>query len=89
MMIAVYDIHSDDKRKIFSDTFENYGRRVNLSVFEIFLTKAQFNKLQLELIPLIEPKEDTLIFYEICKDCFSKTIYVPEKNIETDTVLWI
>ena len=41
------------------------------------LTRTQLETLQKEIAPLINKKEDTVVYYPICVQCFSKIIYMP------------
>ena len=73
--VVAYDI-SDDKRRLkVVKILEKVGVRINYSVFECMLTRIQLENLQKEIIPHINPKEDTVVYYPICVKCFSKIIY--------------
>lgn len=75
--VVAYDI-SDDKRRLkVVKILEKSGIRINYSVFECMLTRTQLETLQKEIAPLINKKEDTVVYYPICVQCFSKIIYMP------------
>jgi CRISPR-associated protein Cas2 len=42
---------------------QNYGQRVQLSVFECRVTQAQLEQLESELLAIIDPKNDSLRIY--------------------------
>lgn len=72
--VVAYDIHNDKNRRKVGEVLEAYGKRVNYSVFEIQLkSKAQRVTLEKELLALLNPKEDSLRFYTLCKNCVEKS----------------
>jgi len=68
---------------------ENYGIRVQNSVFECVVDATQFKQLQLALQDNIDEKEDSLRFYQLGNNYKSKVIHVGAKetfNVE-DTII--
>ena len=68
---------------------ENYGLRVQNSVFEYVVDATQFKQLQLALQDSIDEKEDSLRFYQLGNNYNSKVIHVGAKetfNVE-DTII--
>ncbi|AKR13204.1 CRISPR-associated protein Cas2 (plasmid) [Bacillus thuringiensis] len=51
-------------RKV-SKTCQNYGQRVQNSVFECVVDATQFATLKMELIKIIDENEDSLRFYQL------------------------
>lgn len=83
--VVAYDIPSDKRRKKVGDKLEGVGKRVNYSVFEIFIkTKAQKNALEEELLKLLKPKEDSLRFYHVCENCIRKSWSLGEEPAPFD-----
>ena len=65
---------------------DNYGQRVQNSVFECLLDTAQCRKLQNELCKIIDPEKDSLRFYYLGKKYENKIehfgckqTYLPEE----------
>lgn len=79
--VIAYDIIDDRRRNRVVKVIEQYGMRVNYSVFECMLTDVQFRNVQEKIAKLIKPREDSVIYYPICVDCFSKIIYQPNRRI--------
>ena len=79
--LVAYDISNDKKRKKLGDIFEEFGFRVNYSVFEIELNKTKLNKLlkDIEHKQLYNKKQDSIRFYHICKNCESKSFELCNK----------
>ena len=70
MLIAVaYDIPNDRRRSKLADHLEDFGRRVQLSVFECLLEEKQVERLRAGIERLIEPEEDTVRIYRFCATC--------------------
>jgi CRISPR-associated protein Cas2 len=68
-MVIAYDVVCDRRRNRLSKLLLAYGERVNFSVFEIEIREQQFNKLQTQVLELIDPDEDHVRFYELCLNC--------------------
>ena len=67
-VIVSYDVASDDgkgQRRLrrVSRACQDYGQRVQYSVFECIVDPAQWAKLKDRLISEIDPKKDSLRFY--------------------------
>lgn len=68
MTIVSYDVSTVDKlgrtrlRKV-AKICQNYGQRVQNSVFEVFLDYGSFLKVKAELLKVIDKKSDSLRFY--------------------------
>ncbi|MCK5855534.1 MAG: CRISPR-associated endonuclease Cas2 [Sulfurovaceae bacterium] len=72
--VVAYDISNDKTRRKVGEALEAFGKRVNYSVFEIQVkSKAQMKGLEDELLKLLEPKHDSLRFYNLCQSCVEKS----------------
>ncbi len=68
MVLISYDVSTIDPggpRRLHrvAKTCQNYGQRVQFSVFECIVDPAQWATLRQKLIDEIEPKQDSLRFY--------------------------
>ncbi|WP_141903225.1 CRISPR-associated endonuclease Cas2 [Lysinibacillus sp. Y5S-8] len=75
-------------RKV-AKTCENYGLRVQNSVFECVVDATQFKQLQLELQAIIDVDLDSLRFYQLGNNYKSKVMHIGAKetfNVE-DTII--
>ncbi|MCB1809949.1 MAG: CRISPR-associated endonuclease Cas2 [Candidatus Competibacteraceae bacterium] len=66
LIMVCYDISDDKRRQQLSTELENFGNRVQYSVFECHLNDAQFAELQERLLPLIDEAVDKLRYYPLC-----------------------
>ena len=68
MVLVTYDVSTESpegKRRLrqVARLCQNYGQRVQFSVFECLVDPAQWTRLRAALIAKIEPEEDSLRFY--------------------------
>jgi CRISPR-associated protein Cas2 len=68
LVLITYDVRSSDaqgRRRLarVARACEDYGQRVQMSVFECMLDPAQFAVLKQRLLEIIAPDTDSLRFY--------------------------
>lgn len=68
-VVVAYDIASDKRRNQIVNLLKNHGYRVNFSVFECRVKKKTFQKLKNDIGCLLDPKEDSVLYYSLCKSC--------------------
>ncbi len=79
--VVAYDIPNDKRRRKIGEALEAYGKRVNYSVFEIEVkSKTQKKLLENELLKILNAKEDSLRFYNICQECAKKSWSLGDEN---------
>lgn len=72
--IVSYDISSNKLRRKIAKELENYGVRVQYSVFECDLDNDRYQEMYQKLIRLMNDiKEGSIRFYEVCSECRKKT----------------
>ncbi|MBP3195942.1 MAG: CRISPR-associated endonuclease Cas2 [Butyrivibrio sp.] len=73
MYVISYDIDKDKVRSKVAKLLENYGTRVQYSVFECSISEVQFEELYSQLATLMSGEiEGSIRFYQLCKNCMSK-----------------
>ena len=65
LVLVVYDIPDDKRRTKVATFLEGYGRRVQLSVFECFLSLEEMKMLHHTLEQRIKVEEDNVRLYWI------------------------
>ena len=85
-IVVAYDISDDRRRSHVVKILEKVGVRVNYSVFECVLTDAQYKELQNSISRQLKPREDSVIYYPICLDCYAKIVYLPSKKQKYEKV---
>ena len=74
-VVVAYDVSDDKRRSRVVKLLEKVGVRVNYSVFECLLTDVQYENLRNSIEDKIKSKEDTVVYYPICVDCYTKIVY--------------
>ncbi|MCF7853643.1 MAG: CRISPR-associated endonuclease Cas2 [Candidatus Pacebacteria bacterium] len=72
LYLIAYDISSPARLRRVAKTCEQYGARIEKSVFECDLAPERFDKLWARLQKLVAEDEDALVAYRICKSCAAK-----------------
>ena len=68
MVLVTYDVNTEKpvgrtRLRRVAKVCEDWGQRVQNSVFECLVDPAQFSELRERLISVIKPEEDSLRFY--------------------------
>ena len=71
-VVVSYDIPDDKRRSRVARTLEDYGARVQYSVFEVNLDPGQVNKMRGELARIAEEDVDSIRFYTLCGACYAR-----------------
>jgi CRISPR-associated protein Cas2 len=76
LVVVVYDIPDERRRDRLATFLEGYGRRVQESVFECFLSLQAMKKLHEQVKRQVQPVEDNVRFYWIPADAVPCTLTV-------------
>ncbi len=95
MVLITYDVETQDRigRKRLrhvAKMCEDYGQRVQNSVFECVLEPGKFTELKIRLIDSIDKEKDSLRFYYLGSKWSGKVEHIgakPSINPETDCLL--
>lgn len=84
-----YDVAEDGRRLRVARILEDYGQRVQKSVFEAELTADTLRHMMERLRPLINPKADSIIVYALCASCLKavSVIGVDERLRPQDAIV--
>lgn len=74
-IVVVYDVADDKRRTKVAKILGKVGVRINFSVFECMLTDRQYEKLKIDIAQKINLRYDSVVYYPICLDCYSKIVY--------------
>ena len=83
MYLVSYDIVSDKRRRKIAGILENYGKRVQYSVFECDLDEKRYQKLYEEISKEtadMKKEEGSVLFYYICGNCFPKKALIGQER---------
>ena len=69
-----YDITNDGRRNRVAKILQDFGQRIQYSVFECQIDRHAYLRLQDRLQQAIAPEKDSVTLYHLCRSC--------EKGIE-------
>ncbi len=84
-VVVTYDITDDKRRLKISDELQNFGARVNFSVFECHLEAESLTDLKQRLAEKIDSSEDNVRYYVLCDACVKKVEIQGKGEITRDT----
>lgn len=88
--VVSYDIVNDEKRNKVANLLEDYGNRIQYSVFECNLTSEILAKMIDEMLEYIDIDKDSLRVYEVCERCKSRIrVYGKGEVTEDEEVIVI
>ncbi len=74
--VMAYDTPDDRRRYRLAKCLNDYGRRVQYSVFEAALSRQLFDNMVAELRALIDPRTDRVHVYPLCAACAARAVYL-------------
>ena len=88
-MVVAYDICHPRRLRRVAKVVEDYGRRVQKSVFEVEVGPAAFGELRRRVEREIEPLEDGVKYYPLCGACLGRmwTFGVGSEEVDQSSVL--
>lgn len=89
LVLVVYDIPDNRRRTKLATFLEGYGRRVQKSVFECFLTLAEMKGLQQKVQRRIKLEEDNVRFYWIPSDALPKVLTLGSEPPEPPPAFYV
>lgn len=72
--LICFDVRDAKRLRKVANEMENFGCRVQRSVFECHLQTQQLQTLQQRLADLLEPSEDQVRYYPLCGKDLSRVL---------------
>lgn len=69
LTVVAYDIPDDKRRNQLAKCLEDYGRRVQYSVFEVDVPDEDFAEMRKRILGIIDCYEDQVRYYFLCGAC--------------------
>lgn len=88
-LVVSYDIGDDKRRRRVMKQMENFGRRVQYSVFECELRPEQIATLKGRLAPLVKEKEDSIRFYYLPEDAVGRIETMGDDGVVRDPLVYM
>lgn len=89
LVLVVYDIRDDKRRTKLSKFLEGYGRRVQLSVFECFLSLEEMRQLHERVQKRVKLEEDNVRFYWISREAVSRVLTIGSETPEPEATHYV
>lgn len=89
LIVVSYDVPSDKRRAKLAHALEDFGKRVQLSVFECLLEEAQVVRMRRRIERLVEAEEDSVRIYRLCGGCAPKVEIVGLGEPSADPEVYI
>jgi CRISPR-associated protein Cas2 len=89
LIVVSYDIPSDRRRTRLANALEDFGVRVQYSVFECRLTPDQIDRLRARMAKEIEPAEDSVRIYRLCQECVGKIEILGQGEVTEDPKVYV
>lgn len=83
-VLVTYDITDNRIRTRVMKFLLNYGERIQLSVFECDLDDRRYQQMKQGLERLINPDEDRVRYYRLCRTCVERVIISGWGELKTD-----
>lgn len=72
LYVVTYDVPNDRRRLRLAHLLEGYGERVQWSVFEVWLSERQLDRLLVRIRREVVEEEDSVRVYVLCAACREK-----------------
>lgn len=73
LFVISYDIEDDKRRNTMRKFLNDYGHRVQKSVFECFLTQDMYEDVRRHITAIMDKEKDRVRIYAICQACRKRT----------------
>ncbi len=89
MLLAAYDISVDKRRSRLAALLQGVGDRIQKSVFVLHLSAEELATLRERAAAIIDPGEDSLIFFHQCSTCQDQTDVLGQAHLGEPVLCWI
>lgn len=76
LVVVTYDIPNNRRRTKLASFLEGYGRRVQKSVFECFLSQAEMKELYRSIQRRVKVEEDNVRFYWLTPQAVQQVLVI-------------
>ena len=87
--LVSYDVVDDKRRTKISQKLEDYGKRVQYSVFECILDDKKIEELKEKILEILDEDEDSIRIYNLCQSCIKNVKVFGIGQITSDPDVYI
>lgn len=88
LTIIGYDIRCDRRRRRVARIADDFGCRVQFSVFYGWLSASQRDLLVEALLKVIDPDEDSIVIVPACQRCQEQVVELGRASIDPLPLFW-
>jgi CRISPR-associated protein Cas2 len=89
LVVVIYDIPDNKRRTKLATFLEGYGRRVQKSAFECFLSLDEMRALHRKVQKRVKPEEDNVRLYWIATDAVPRTLTIGSHGPEPPPEVYV
>lgn len=79
-----YDIRDDRRRLQVAKILKDFGERVQLSVFEVYVEQSDLERLKRRLLKHLDLEADSLRLYPLCAACLPRVEVLGQGVVSQD-----
>jgi CRISPR-associated protein Cas2 len=87
-MLICYDISDDRARARVAANLQQWGDRIQRSVFRCILTSEDLEVLQSRLADIIDAHHDSIYVVPTCATCWSTVRVLGQATLDPPTLFW-
>ena len=89
LYLVTYDIPDDRRRLRLAKTMQDFGDRVQYSVFECLLDRGLLERLQARINEVICEAEDSVRIYPLCAGCERGLTIIGQGEVSREEEVYI
>ena len=78
--VVCYDVPDDRRRNKVAEILDDYGDRVQYSVFEVQVAEEHFNRMVRRLRAVLDNSEDSVRIYPACQRCAAGALVLGRRS---------
>ena len=86
--VIAYDISEDSRRARVAATVQQWGNRVQRSVFVCTLDAAQLAEVGDRIADIINPDVDSVYAFQQCVACWQQVVVLGQATVEDEPLFW-
>jgi CRISPR-associated protein Cas2 len=87
--LVAYDIPDDKRRNKIADLLQDYGKRVQYSVFELWMKASHRKQFEAKLKHIIDAEQDSIRIYHLCHMCCERVTVFGKGTTPQEPDTWI
>ena len=87
MLLVIYDLSDDKRRRELVKSLESYGKRVQESAFEMELANYERKRMIKEIKSIIDYEADNVRIYNIPKDAIPEIVGIDSSPISETNII--